>query len=121
MRHIIGTIVGAAILASSFVVNTADTASATTTNVTYCEAFDTGDGGSFVLISGANGRESLIVDPTVRNVPVAGERYLIESPVLRGKPRIFHCMVRTINGVPAMIVTTRGGAEWAILNPAFVR
>jgi hypothetical protein len=121
MRHIISTLIGASILASSFVVSTGDAASAATTNVTYCEAFDTGDGGSFVLVSGANGRESLLIDPTVRNIPVAGERYLIESPVLRGKPRIFHCMVRTINRVPAMIVTTRGGAEWAILNPQFVR
>jgi hypothetical protein len=73
------------------------------------------------LVSTANGRENLIVNLTVRNAPIIGERYLIESPVVKGKPRIFDCRVRTINNVPAMIVTTRGGAEWAIFNPAIER
>jgi hypothetical protein len=54
---------------------------------------------------------------TMRNTPIRGERYLIESKVKRG-PVVIHCMVRTVNGRRTAIMTTRGGAEWAVINPA---
>lgn len=118
---------GAAVFAASLVVSTADAASASPrfANVTYCETFVTSGtvhgGGttrrSLTLVSRSDGHEFLVQNMTMGNTPVAGERLLIESPVVKGRPRIMDCRVRSINGVPAMILTTFGGAEHAILDP----
>jgi hypothetical protein len=119
MRNLL---IGAALLAVSFVAQTGDAAAVTTSRVTYCESFSDVDDRRFLtLVSTSDGREILVANLTVNNMPVIGERHLVESPVVRRMPRVMHCMIRSVNGNSTMILTTRGGAEWHVTNPGIVR
>lgn len=57
---------------------------------------------------------------TMRNTPIRGHKVLLESPVKRG-PVVIDCRVRRVNRQRVAIITTRGGAEWAIFNPHAIR
>lgn len=123
MRHILGTIVGAVILASSFVATTDQPASAASgSRVMYCETnavvndadrevwrtvIETADGDSFTA-------DNL----RMRTLPFSGQRHLAESAVVAGRPRVMDCMVRRVNGQRAAIITLMSGAEWIVFSPA---
>jgi hypothetical protein len=119
MRNLL---IGAALLATSFVAQTGDAAAVTTSRVTYCESFSDVDDRRFLtLVSTSDGHEILVANLTVNNMPVIGERELVESAVLRHRPRVMHCEILSVNGNHTMVLTTRGGAEWHVTNPGIMR
>lgn len=117
MRHIIGTIIGGLVLASSYVATTADTANADSGSpVTYCETNGVNNQWRTVIET-ADGDSFTAVNLTMRTLPMSGERHLAESQVVKHRPRVMDCMVRRVNGQRAAIVTTMGGAEWIVFRP----
>jgi hypothetical protein len=108
--HLLATVT----VATAFTVAVTPPASAEWDKVRYCETVTVG-GVSHTWIETDRVEFDMPV-MTMRNTPIRGERYLIESPVKRG-PVVMDCRVRVLNGKRTAIITTRGGAEWAVVNP----
>ena len=116
--RIITSLIGGLALATSFVVSTADAASADSGSpVTYCETNRTSPTRYTTVIETLDGDSFTANNLRMRTLPFSGRRHLAESHVVAGQPRVMHCMVRSVNGKRAAIITTVGGAEWIVFNP----